>query len=405
MIKQRSKQKRAYRLLNNNASHYIPFKWLNSIGINKINHDNLTRFLINYFLPLTLGVFIYFIFNIYGSSFDKIFFYFFYLIIIAFCVSFGGLLTGLITTLIILSEIFFIFNISINQSLIETALFTITAIIISILINHARKTKEIKKLKKLEKIYAQTFTDLHSKYIKSRKDIKARDEFLSIVSHELKTPLTTMLLKLHNMLNSVQNISLAKFSIPELMKVLSSAEKQVKQLSSVVNDLLNVSLITTGRMNLQLEICDLKKITKDIIQSFSELLKQEKYKIKVDAELSIIGKWDKARIEQAITNLISNAIKYGQNKPISIKIFSSNGTAKFIIKDQGIGISHSGQNLLFDLFKRAKEAKDYKDGLGVGLYITSQIIKAHGGQIKVSSAPRRGSSFTLELPQARLKLK
>ena len=166
----------------------------------------------------------------------------------------------------------------------------------------------------------------------------------------------------------------------------------------MINDLLDISLITTGRMNLTLENIDLVEITNQVKSSFSEVLKKQKYKIKVSSKSPVIGKWDKVRIEQIITNLFSNAIKYGEGKPIDIQIIKSENKAKFIIKDRGIGISSGEQKIIFDLFKRANGNGEYKKGLGVGLFITSQIVKIHGGKIKVSSKPNKGSIFTVELP-------
>ena len=261
-----------------------------------------------------------------------------------------------------------------------------------------KENKEVKRLKAKEKAYARAFITLHDKHIAALSDIKARDRFLSIISHELKTPLTVMLLNLHGLLKSVQNDSLASFSIHELVKVLKNSEQQIKWLTSMINDLLDVSLITTGRMDLQLENTDLVTITRQVTQSFSEMLKREKNKVKIHAASAVVGKWDKARIEQAITNLVGNAIKYGNGKLIEIKIFKSSTQGKFIIKDQGIGIPPAEQKVIFDLFKRASGPGKYKKGLGVGLFITSQIIKIHGGKIKVSSTPAKGTSFTIELP-------
>ncbi|MDO8460951.1 MAG: HAMP domain-containing sensor histidine kinase [bacterium] len=276
-------------------------------------------------------------------------------------------------------------------------LFIAIAIIINYLINLAIEEKELKKLKEQEKAYARAFIQLHDEHAIALKDIQARDQFLSIVSHELKTPLTVMLLKLHSMKNSIQNVSLAHFSIQELMNVLENSEKQIKWLTLIINDLLDVSLITTGRMNLQLVDTDLLSVTKQVKQSFSELLKRGKQKIEIHTESSVIGRWDKGRIEQAITNLVSNAIKYGESKPIEIKIFKTGNQGKFIIKDEGIGIPKQEQKVIFNLFKRSAPG-GYKKGLGVGLFITSQIVKIHGGNIKVSSIPTKGTTFTIELP-------
>lgn len=271
-------------------------------------------------------------------------------------------------------------------------------IIIGVLIDLTQENKQLRELKKQHKKYAQAFLELHNEYKMALKDIKSRDEFLSIVSHELKTPLTVMLLKLHNELQKIHSGSLANFSVHELMEVLKNSEQQIKWLKSMINDLLDVSLITTGRMNLVLEDTDLVSITKQIKMSFSEALKRKKYQVKIRAKAPVVGKWDKVRLEQVITNLLSNAIKYGEGKPIDIQVLRRGNYAKFIIKDNGIGIAFSEQKMIFDLFKRADGSGEYKKGLGVGLYISSQIVKIHGGKIKVASSPTKGSTFTIELP-------
>jgi len=274
----------------------------------------------------------------------------------------------------------------------------LAVIVLGTILGLIRESKEIKKLKAQQKVYARSFITLLDEHNLALKNIKSRDQFLSIISHELKTPLTVMLLNLHSLSKSVQSDSLASFSIHELIKVLKNSEQQIKWLTSMTNDLLNVSLITTDRMDLQLENTDLVVITRQVTESFSETLKREKNKIKIQAKSAVVGKWDKVRIEQVITNLISNAIKYGNSKPIEIKIFKKGNQGKFIIKDQGVGIPPHEQKVIFDLFKRASGPGEYKKGLGVGLFITSQIVKIHGGKIKVSSTLSKGTTFTIELP-------
>lgn len=282
--------------------------------------------------------------------------------------------------------------------LMQVVAFILSVIVIRILIGIIRRTSEVQELKKREKVYAQTFIQLHDEYVRSREEIKARDEFLSMTTHELKTPLTSMLLKLHNMINNVRNVSLAHFSVPELMKVLENAEQQVKSLTVMINDLLNLSLITTGRMDLDLENLDLVAVTKRVKENFSELLGSNHYLVKIDAKSPVIGFWDRARVEQVITNLLSNAIKYGENKPIEIKIFNNGGMGKFVIKDQGIGIALEKQKTIFNRFTRATPTECEKKGLGVGLYIAYQIVKAHNGRVILFSRPKKGSTFTIELP-------
>ena len=368
----------------------------------------LVRHLLIFGSNTLFGILIYFSIDLFKTYPDRAPFYLFFLIIVALSAFLGGLYSALLTTGIISLEAYFLFRAFYKTDLdltlyIQLTFFTGGAIIISYLINLIKETKEITKLKQQEKTYASTFIQLHDEYEIALKNIKARDQFLSIVSHELKTPLTIMLLKLHDELNSIQNVSLSNFSIQKLMEVITNSEQQIKWLSLMINDLLDVSLITTGRMKLQLEETDLVSITEQVRQSFSEMLKKEKYKIKIHAKSSVVGKWDKVRIEQAITNLISNAIKYGENRPIEINIFKTGNQGEFIIKDEGIGIPTQEQKVIFDLFKRVSEPKEYKKGLGEGLFITSQIVKMHGGRIKVSSIPKRGTSFTIELPLNKTK--
>ncbi|HZJ18719.1 MAG TPA: HAMP domain-containing sensor histidine kinase, partial [Patescibacteria group bacterium] len=280
----------------------------------------LVRYLLIFWTNTLFGILIYFSIDLFKTYPDRTPFYLFFLIIVALSAILGGLYSALLTTGIISLEAYFLFRAFYKTDLdltlyIQLVFFTGGAIIISYLINLIKETKEITKLKQQEKMYASTFIQLHDEYEIALKNIKARDQFLSIVSHELKTPLSIMLLKLHDMLNSIQNVSLANFSIQQLMNVLKNSEQQIKWLSLMINDLLDVSLITTGRMKLQLENTDLVSVTEEVRQSFSEMLKKERYKIKIHTKSSVVGRWDKVKIKQVITNLVSNAIKYGENKP------------------------------------------------------------------------------------------
>src|SRR5680860_171503 len=279
----------------------------------------LVRYLLIFWTNTLFGILIYFSIDLFKTYPDRTPFYLFFLIIVALSAILGGLYSALLTTGIISLEAYFLFRAFYKTYLdltlyIQLVFFTGGAIIISYLINLIKETKEITKLKQQEKMYASTFIQLHDEYEIALKNIKARDQFLSIVSHELKTPLSIMLLKLHDMLNSIQNVSLANFSIQQLMNVLKNSEQQIKWLSLMINDLLDVSLITTGRMKLQLENTDLVSVTEEVRQSFSEMLKKERYKIKIHTKSSVVGRWDKVKIKQVITNLVSNAIKYGENK-------------------------------------------------------------------------------------------
>ncbi len=395
---------KVYSNLYKYSQKHIPYKWIGWIGLKNLSREQIGNFIIRYGLSLIIGItalFINYLFRFYP---DKTLLYMIFLSLSVLSAWYGGLNTGIFTTTIIALGIFFIpesldrYYLPNVDLLIKLAIFVISSLIISFLIDPAGKTNEIKKLKRQQKEYAENFIKLHDDFSKTYEEVKTRDEFLSVVSHELKTPLTTMLLKLHNMLNSVHHVSLADFSVPELTNVLENAEKQIKRLTAMINDLLNVSLIRAGRMNLEVEDTDLVELTKQVTQNFAELLERGKYKISIDAKSPVVGSWDKLRIEQAITNLISNAIKYGQGKPIEIKISNNGDCGKFTIQDGGIGIARDEQKAIFGLFQRAAGSNDHQKGLGIGLYITSQIVKIHCGKISVSSAPMKGACFTINLP-------
>jgi signal transduction histidine kinase len=281
--------------------------------------------------------------------------------------------------------------------IIQLMFFIAGALVINFFIEKSKHPAIVEKYLKREKEYQQLVLKLHRDYMIAKDEIRARDEFLSIASHELKTPLTSMLLQLQTVLHSVRNVSLANFSVENLLKMLDSAEQQSRRLSKMINDLLNVSLITTGKMDLEKESMDINKTVRDCVERFSEKSKKEGSPIRLHADGVIKGTWDKLRIEQAITNLLTNAIKYGSGKPVDVTVEKDEHIVRIIVKDQGIGIPQANQEKIFARFERAVAKRSF-EGLGVGLYITQQIVEAHGGKITVESKEGKGSTFTISLP-------
>jgi signal transduction histidine kinase len=274
---------------------------------------------------------------------------------------------------------------------------TVEGVFISILMYFSKNSEELQKLQDENKEYVTLIKHLDLKIKSAENEILARDEFLSIATHELKTPLTSILLQLQTVLHNIRNVSLANFSVEKLLKMIESTEQQSNRLSKMINDLLNVSLITTGRLELEVEEFDLAEVVREVVDRFSEKIKRESYEITVHAKDSIKGTWDKVRIEQVITNLITNAIKYGDNKPISVTVTKDHSTATIRVVDEGIGIHPDKVSNVFGRFQRAIASNNYQ-GLGVGLYITHQIVIAHGGKITVESRLGSGSEFTVTLP-------
>ncbi len=324
---------------------------------------------------------------------------------ILFVTWFAGVTAGILTTVLSVISIVVIIFLPLAKPLlvpdidllIELALLLITGIFGSFLIDKAKNQEIITEYQKKLRQNAHLIETLEKNYDTAQTEIKARDQFLAIASHELKTPVTSMLLQVQSAIHNIRNVSLANFSVANLLKMLEGTEQQSQRLSKMVNDLLNLSLITTGRMDLEPEEMDLSVVAKDVAENFAEKLQKENNTVTVEAEKPVMGLWDKVRITQAVTNLISNAIKYGDNKPIIVKVTRLHDKARLTVTDQGIGISQDQQRKIFERFERAVSSKDYQ-GLGVGLYITNQIVQAHNGQIHVDSKPNNGASFIIELP-------
>ncbi len=235
-------------------------------------------------------------------------------------------------------------------------------------------------------------------YREAQEAILARDEFLSIASHELKTPLTALQLQLQMLLRSASKGGLSKLTPERLLNKLQLADQQTERLAVLINDLLDVARIRTGRIDIRLEEIDLAQVVRDVLARFEEQIAQAGCTVTLHANEPIVACWDRSRLEQVVTNLLSNAIKYGPGKPVEINILGDNMQAQLIVRDHGIGIAPEHLERIFVRFERAVSANHY-GGLGLGLYIVRQIVEALGGSIHVASDYGAGATFTVTLPR------
>jgi signal transduction histidine kinase len=230
--------------------------------------------------------------------------------------------------------------------------------------------------------------------------IRARDEFLSIASHELRTPLTSLRMQVQLRERALAKGNLSAFAPETLARTLASDVRQVDRLTRLVEDILDVSRISTGRFTLAIsEPVDLVALVRDVLERSAAALATAGCPVTLEAPgpAPPPGRWDRGRIEQVVLNLLTNASKYGGGKPIHCQVRAQGDRAVLTIRDEGIGISASDQRRIFDLFERAV-SKDEVSGLGLGLYIARRIVEAHGGTIRVESEPGKGAAFTVELP-------
>ncbi len=232
-----------------------------------------------------------------------------------------------------------------------------------------------------------------------REAVILRDDFLSVASHELRTPLTALKLEVSNLLR------LARLDAgSERARLIAKVEKidaQTARLRGLIDDLLDVSSLAAGQLELQLGQVDLAEVAGEVGARFIDEAARLGSRLTIDARDQAIGCWDRERLEQIVSNLISNAVKYGDGKPIDVAVRAEGRQARLIVRDQGLGIAPRDQERIFGRFERASNSVNF-GGIGLGLWIVKQIVNVFGGAVGVESSPGAGSIFTVELPYAAL---
>ena len=230
-----------------------------------------------------------------------------------------------------------------------------------------------------------------------RNAVRLRDEFLSVASHELKTPLTPLSLKLQ----SLAREAAAQPDSPFTLRVRTQVEagrKQIKRLADLIGDLLDVSRITSGQIKLHWEPVDFAAAVREVSTRLEPEAALAESRLVLELPQEVLGQSDRMRLEQVAENLLTNAIKYGAGKPIRVRLEASPERVTLTVTDEGIGIATENQKRIFERFERAVSERNY-GGLGLGLYITRTIVEALGGTIRVKSEPGQGACFTVELPR------
>lgn len=234
--------------------------------------------------------------------------------------------------------------------------------------------------------------------------LSVRDEFMAIASHELKTPLTSLKLQLQLHQRAILRNDPLAYAPEKIHNLLEKNGKQIDRLTRLVDDMLDISRIRTGKLSIKKEPCELSSMLKDILGRIHEQFEASgSGEPIIDHIETASGEWDPLRIEQVMTNIITNAIRYGRGKPVHIAIKNYQESVRITVKDQGLGIPKSDQEKIFQRYERGLLAREIS-GLGIGLFITHQIIEAHGGKIWVESEIGQGSTFYVDLPRTSLPI-
>ncbi|WP_375769764.1 ATP-binding protein [Archangium gephyra] len=229
-------------------------------------------------------------------------------------------------------------------------------------------------------------------YRESQEAIRLRDEFLAVAAHELRTPLTTLGLQLGTLVQRARRESSA-----DLVERLEKGVRQVRRLGTLVEMLLDVSRLSTGELPLALEGVDLGELVGEVLERFEAESRAMGCALRLEVAPGLVGQWDRMRVEQVVSGLVSNALKFGARQPVEVRVTSEDGTARVVVEDRGIGIPEEQLERIFERFGRAVSSRSY-GGLGLGLYLARRAAEAHGGRVWAEQRAGGGARFTLELP-------
>ncbi|HEU4735204.1 MAG TPA: PAS domain-containing sensor histidine kinase, partial [Kofleriaceae bacterium] len=250
------------------------------------------------------------------------------------------------------------------------------------LLGFAKVTRDLTERRRLETERVQ--------FAHAQEAIRLRDEFLSLASHELKTPLTVLQLQLEALHDRIGR------SDPTMLAKIERGSRACFRLAELIEALLDVSRLATGRFELHLEPSDLGEIVATAVDRLHEIAAAAGCALSVTTQPAF-GAWDRSRIDQVITNLVGNALRYAAGTPIEIAVTAGGHAVHVEIRDHGPGLPDDQLARIFERFERAASMRHY-GGLGLGLYVVREIVEAHGGSVSARNADGGGACFTVRLP-------
>ncbi len=227
--------------------------------------------------------------------------------------------------------------------------------------------------------------------------INSRDQFYMIAGHELKTPLTCLQLQMQVIEFELKQKFPDAITSGKIGSGLRKQQEHLLRINRIIDNLLDESKISEGRLSIQTEPLNLCELARDVIDRFKVIAEASGVEVQFQCTQEVSGKWDSFRIEQVLLNLLINAIRYGKNKPIYVEVSKDTGNALLIVRDQGMGITSEDQQRVFERFERVI-SENKVSGIGLGLFISNNIVKAHNGKILLKSKVDEGSEFTVILP-------
>jgi len=257
--------------------------------------------------------------------------------------------------------------------------------------------RQVQALEKSRLAQEALLQELQASQAELQASIRMRDDFMSMVAHELRTPLNTLFLEAQLRKMQLDRGRTDIFDLAHLQGMVARDKRQVQAMMRLIDDMMDVTRIRSNRLSIRPEVVDLPALLARVVGNLSNQALAAGSAITLHADVPVTALWDEFRIEQVIINLLTNALRYGEGKPVSVSLSLLPQGACISVRDQGRGISASDQQRIFEQFERVA-SQDGTGGLGLGLYITRQLVEAHGGSISVQSTPGEGSVFSVTLP-------
>jgi signal transduction histidine kinase len=244
--------------------------------------------------------------------------------------------------------------------------------------------------------FADETLSLRSRIEELERELAARDEFIIAAAHELRNPISPLMLHVHRLASTAKKAGEGTVQAPWLSDQLVVVGQRLTRFLSALNRILDVSSINSGRIELLEEPLDLSEVVRDVVGGFERELGASHSELTLEAEGPLLALMDRMRLEQIVSNLVSNAIRYGDGKPIAVTLQRAGSCVELTVADSGIGIPPAEQGRIFQRFERVHT--QFRSGFGVGLWMVQQLTEAMGGSVKVTSAPGEGSTFRVTLP-------
>jgi signal transduction histidine kinase len=258
--------------------------------------------------------------------------------------------------------------------------------------------RQVEALEQARQEQEATLQELHAAQEELRHALHMRDEFMSMVAHELRTPLNTLFLETQLRKMQIDRGQQEAFNPEVWKKMVTRDDRQIQSMIRLIDDMLDVSRIRSGKLSIRPGWTELSELLRRVVSDLCRQAADAGCDITLHAPVAVSGWWDEFRIEQVIVNLLTNALRYGDGKPVRVTLEAEEKVVRIAVRDGGAGIPPESRGKIFEPFERGV-GNGVSAGLGLGLYISRQLAEAHKGMLTVDSEPGQGSTFVLTLPR------